>query len=403
MINSKKKGFTIVELVIVIAVVAVLAAVLIPTFSSLVKKANLSADQQAVRQINTLLATEFATEKPETLKEVVDMLDENGYDVDALEPLTEGYKFAWDKENNQIVFLTEAEASSYETLDSGSSYINKEVSTSKEIIDALKNGSDVTLAKDLKVDDEVVSIYGNTTIDLNNYDLDATSSSSRPFNLLDGAVLTINAEGSTINCGLYGLINIAEGADATIIINGGTYLADTKDGCFIKIRKNSKANITLNNVNYTDTGSRSVSDCAFIMDATLNNSESSLTINGGSFKGSYGFVVPNMNVTIKNANIITNSIALETGSGANVTIENCVIETLKENSEYVSAVHSSGGGKLTINGCTFKGKAEYAYGVLPTGGTLVASNNKIEVANEYYVYPLYEGKTASVTINGVTK
>jgi type IV pilus assembly protein PilA len=41
--NMKKKGFTIVELVIVIAVVAVLAAVLIPTFASLIKKANDSA------------------------------------------------------------------------------------------------------------------------------------------------------------------------------------------------------------------------------------------------------------------------------------------------------------------------------------------------------------------------
>ena len=82
--NSNKKGFTLVELVIVIAVVAILAAVLIPTFASLVKRANLSADEQAVRQINTLLATEFATDKPETLKEVVDMLDANGYDVDAL-------------------------------------------------------------------------------------------------------------------------------------------------------------------------------------------------------------------------------------------------------------------------------------------------------------------------------
>ncbi|MGM9683101.1 MAG: type IV pilin protein, partial [Eubacteriales bacterium] len=32
--NTKKKGFTIVELVIVIAVIAILAAVLIPTFTS---------------------------------------------------------------------------------------------------------------------------------------------------------------------------------------------------------------------------------------------------------------------------------------------------------------------------------------------------------------------------------
>ena len=47
--RTQKRGFTIVELVIVIAVIAILAAVLIPTFSSLISKANLSADMQAVR------------------------------------------------------------------------------------------------------------------------------------------------------------------------------------------------------------------------------------------------------------------------------------------------------------------------------------------------------------------
>ncbi len=44
-----KKGFTIVELVIVIAVIAILAAVLIPTFSGVVEKANKSAALQAAR------------------------------------------------------------------------------------------------------------------------------------------------------------------------------------------------------------------------------------------------------------------------------------------------------------------------------------------------------------------
>ncbi len=38
-----KKGFTITELVIVIAVIAILAAVLIPTFSSIIKRANYTA------------------------------------------------------------------------------------------------------------------------------------------------------------------------------------------------------------------------------------------------------------------------------------------------------------------------------------------------------------------------
>ena len=44
--NKTKKGFTIVELVIVIAIIAILAAVLIPTFANVIKKANDSAYEQ---------------------------------------------------------------------------------------------------------------------------------------------------------------------------------------------------------------------------------------------------------------------------------------------------------------------------------------------------------------------
>ena len=44
--HTNKKGFTIVELVIVIAVIAILAAVLIPNLSRLVTKANDSAALQ---------------------------------------------------------------------------------------------------------------------------------------------------------------------------------------------------------------------------------------------------------------------------------------------------------------------------------------------------------------------
>ena len=44
--NTKKRGFTIVELVIVIAVIAILASVLIPTFSNVVAKAKESAAMQ---------------------------------------------------------------------------------------------------------------------------------------------------------------------------------------------------------------------------------------------------------------------------------------------------------------------------------------------------------------------
>ena len=44
--KNNKKGFTIVELVIVIAVIAILAGVLIPTFAGIVSKAKKSAAEQ---------------------------------------------------------------------------------------------------------------------------------------------------------------------------------------------------------------------------------------------------------------------------------------------------------------------------------------------------------------------
>lgn len=51
--KMNKKGFTIVELVIVIAVIAILAAVLIPTFSGIVEKANKSAALQEAKNCYT--------------------------------------------------------------------------------------------------------------------------------------------------------------------------------------------------------------------------------------------------------------------------------------------------------------------------------------------------------------
>lgn len=81
-----RKGFTIVELVIVIAVIAVLTAVLIPTFIHLSKKANRASDNSLVANLNTALAME-AGEKgksPKTMHEAVEGLENQGYKVPQL-------------------------------------------------------------------------------------------------------------------------------------------------------------------------------------------------------------------------------------------------------------------------------------------------------------------------------
>lgn len=56
--KKNKKGFTIVELVIVIAVIAILAAVLIPTFTTLVDRAKRTADLQECKSAYTQMLTQ---------------------------------------------------------------------------------------------------------------------------------------------------------------------------------------------------------------------------------------------------------------------------------------------------------------------------------------------------------
>ena len=84
-----KKGFTIIELVIVIAVIGILTAVLVPTFINLTNKANEAADQSLVKNLNTVLATAEADvqkgyQKPSNPTDMFDILDKEGYKGETL-------------------------------------------------------------------------------------------------------------------------------------------------------------------------------------------------------------------------------------------------------------------------------------------------------------------------------
>lgn len=97
MAKKLKKAFTITELVIVIAVVAILAAVLIPTFVNIVDKANESSDTQAVREMNLALENaEILEGKAENLTDALEVLADAGMDANAYKALSKGRKFIWD-------------------------------------------------------------------------------------------------------------------------------------------------------------------------------------------------------------------------------------------------------------------------------------------------------------------
>ena len=103
--KTNKKGFTIVELVVVIAVVAILAAVLIPTFVSVVNKANVSNDTALVKNINITLAAEEITDgKPATMHDALVMAERGGFDVSKLTPRSSG-DIVWDSATNRFALV----------------------------------------------------------------------------------------------------------------------------------------------------------------------------------------------------------------------------------------------------------------------------------------------------------
>lgn len=105
--KSRKRGFTIVELVVIIAVIAILAAILIPTFAGITEKANLSADKQAVRQMNEALAEWEAANgykaKPADVESAMNILEQAGFNAENQVCLSQNYQVWWSKEYNRCV------------------------------------------------------------------------------------------------------------------------------------------------------------------------------------------------------------------------------------------------------------------------------------------------------------
>ena len=103
--KNSKKGFTLVELIIVVAVIALLAAVLIPTFSSLISKANQAKDEALVSNLNKAVA--LSTEKYDTVYDVLGAVKENaGFDVAKISASVSEHEILWDSVNYCFVYKT---------------------------------------------------------------------------------------------------------------------------------------------------------------------------------------------------------------------------------------------------------------------------------------------------------
>lgn len=121
--NNKKKGFTLVELLVVIAILAILATVSVVGYTSFIERATVSNDENVAAQLNQfLVAVKADSNGPfyaelqandgkitaDNIRKITDyILVDSGYGKDNLKPQAEkyGYHFYFDLDEQQYVVI----------------------------------------------------------------------------------------------------------------------------------------------------------------------------------------------------------------------------------------------------------------------------------------------------------
>ena len=396
--NTNKKGFTIVELVVVVAVIAILAAVLIPTFSGIIAKANLSADQKAVSTMNTAIAMEGA----ETLEEAMAALEKHNINAEKLIPVSKGYSFIWNDDTNKIELV---EGRVDESVNEAKKNIAITVNSADALADAIADDLKyIKLEADVVLEEKItVPANASTTLDLAGKDFDASALSGRPFEMSDGSSIIINATDSDIKSGRYGLVNISNDVSASVTINGGNVTGSLDNGSFFKVVGGDadKVSITLNNVNITDNANTATTgnteQLNRIVNANAFYGELTLVVKGGTYTALAGFTGGGENSKFNFEGVTFNTKGLATEISRTATFNNCIFNVgdVSICTVPAAAVVVSYGGVATVTGCTITSN-KYSYLVLNTGGEIKYSNTTVNKGSEYML-PLNDGVTGSIT------
>ena len=379
--KTNKKGFTIVELVIVIVVIAILAAVLIPTFVSLVRKANISNDTMLVKNLNTALAAGTIADEPEDFDDVVEILTEGGFIIANLNPSADDCYFVWESSTNQILLvdakeeyaviysakeeykevgdtwyfainnLEEKKAVEEDLADKGVNF-RAVVADTKALSDVLNaDGENVVYVDDsFVIDEESVFCMDNADADVtiklgtsvvSGRNDDTFSVSNIPFVVKSG---NLTIEGGTISA--VGSILDADGEPANTAIEA------------------QSGQLDLNNV-------------------TVECPDGEIVV---AYTGAKG--------TISNSTVTAGGQAIGVFGGSSVVIENCTVNT-----NYEAVFVSNSGG---VSSATIKGGKYHAGGntIVEHGANVVIEDGEFSSTNDN-LFKLYSSN-GSITIKGGT-
>ncbi len=307
-----------------------------------------------------------------------------------------------------VVFLATqlmGEEDSFGTdYDANAPYVDYYVNSEATLKAALSEGGTIALTEDVAVT-STMTVEGDTRIILGGHDLDASANTSRPFNVSDGATLTIDAEGAEVAVGKYGLVNIPAGNDANVTINGGTFIANTDNGSFIKARGTGNIVVTLNNVNYVDASTNGGWIANAVEGNTVGNFE--LNVNGGTYDAYNGFAgveklhINGATIKVKQAGV-SNSWGETLVENSTIVCTNEGTATEQANAP-ASCVSVSSNQTVTVKNCTLISEGGEATAVYTSGGTIVLENCTVTGDYAHYVTRggTYPDAQFSTKVNGV--
>lgn len=380
--NTKrtKKGFTIVELVIVIAVIAILAAVLIPTFASLIKKANISNDTVVTKNLNTAIAGQNIDDFDDALEAV----KEAGYLVANLNAKAADCYFVWEDDTNQFLL--------YDLKEKKVIYSNTEVSGDpdaswcfavnnpddeqdvKDVWSAVTTKMLVVNAKDL---DDILAVGGTVYMDesivLDKDNLLVLNTANTNTKIMLGKS-QLNTSGILENVIP---IQINQG---TVEIYGGTIGAA---GAYID-----------------DDGQLVNSPLQTLEGTTTTIDGTTFNINANGYATFFG------NATIKNSTFNSQGTSIYCGDKGQVTLENVTVNSSQRcvwATNWNGTDHSGDDGvaTITIKSGSYKGgNATYSAVTVYSGAVVIEGGDF--TSNEGISHLFYVMSSGSITIKGGT-
>ena len=284
--NTNKKGFTIVELVIVVAVIAILAAVLIPTFSGIIKKANESNDTQLVKNLNTAIAADVNGDK--TMAGALAAAAEFGYDIGKINAKASGNEILWDSVNNVFCYLKD---------------------NAIEYIPEFPGAKDAAGADYWVIDNEVNDVYSTYLVDYEGESVEAKHSldvtacgavdvtyagSANVSIFTNGGSLTVNG-GAVTHYGNGKFLTVADGASytekGTMVINVADVEAPSTEVTWVEVATEEELIAALENGGYIIL----TADIAVENDITTNpnafvvSKDTEINLNGHSVTGTHSY------------------------------------------------------------------------------------------------------------------